>query len=173
MISEFRFATKMALELVCGSDCWCNRLCRTSPVVLEGFWGQVWLKIGRKPAHKFKGLRPMPPTPSASAGCKDAECKAAGCKAAGLQAAGLQAAGLKAARVCATGCRAAGCRVAGCKGCATGCRVGQFAQRGGNAVLVNLGIQNSLRISRARVCNERNLRYFRKSNAQKGPKCCK
>ena len=49
--------------------------------------------------HEFKSLRPMPPTPSASAGCKGAGCKAAGCKAAGLQAAGLQAAGLKAARV--------------------------------------------------------------------------
>ena len=41
----------------------------------------------------------MPPTPSASAGCKGAGCKAAGCKAAGLQVAALQAAGLKAARV--------------------------------------------------------------------------
>jgi hypothetical protein len=38
----------MALELVCGADFWCNRHCRTSPVVLEGFWGQVWPKIGRK-----------------------------------------------------------------------------------------------------------------------------
>jgi hypothetical protein len=27
----------------------CNRHCRTSPVVLEGFWGQVWPKINRKP----------------------------------------------------------------------------------------------------------------------------
>jgi hypothetical protein len=24
--------------LVCGVDVWCNRHCRTSPVVLEGFW---------------------------------------------------------------------------------------------------------------------------------------
>ena len=39
----------MALELVCGADFWCNRHCRTSPVVLEEFWGQVWPKIGRKP----------------------------------------------------------------------------------------------------------------------------
>ncbi len=39
----------MALELVCGADFWCNRHCRTSPVVLEGFWGQVWPKISRKP----------------------------------------------------------------------------------------------------------------------------
>ncbi len=56
----------------------------------------------------------MPPTPSASAGCKDAECKAAGCKAAGLQAAGLQAAGLKAARVAlqAAGLQAAGLQAA-------------------------------------------------------------
>ena len=30
-------------------DFWCNRHCRTSPVVLEGFWGQVWPKIDRKP----------------------------------------------------------------------------------------------------------------------------
>ncbi len=28
---------------------WCNRHCRTSPVVLEEFWGQVWPKICRKP----------------------------------------------------------------------------------------------------------------------------
>ena len=56
----------------------------------------------------------MPPTPSASAGCKDAECKAAGCKAAGLQAAGLHAAGLKAARVAlqAAGLQAAGLQAA-------------------------------------------------------------
>ncbi len=40
---------KKAVELVCGADFWCNRHCRTSPVVLEGFWGQVWPKIGRKP----------------------------------------------------------------------------------------------------------------------------
>ena len=39
----------MALELVCGADFWCNRHCRTAPVVLEGFWGQVWPKIVRKP----------------------------------------------------------------------------------------------------------------------------
>ncbi len=39
----------MALELVCGADFWCNQHCRTSPVVLEGFWGQVWPKIGQKP----------------------------------------------------------------------------------------------------------------------------
>ncbi len=31
---------EMALELVCGADCWCNRHCKTSPVVLEGFWGE-------------------------------------------------------------------------------------------------------------------------------------
>ena len=36
---------EMALELVCGADFWC----RTSPVVYEGFWGQVWPSIGRKP----------------------------------------------------------------------------------------------------------------------------
>ncbi len=39
----------MVLELVLGADFWCNRHCRTSPVVLEMFWGQVWPKIGRKP----------------------------------------------------------------------------------------------------------------------------
>ncbi len=39
----------MALKLVCGADFWCNRHCRTSPVVLEGFWGQVWPKISQKP----------------------------------------------------------------------------------------------------------------------------
>ncbi len=29
----------MALELVCEVHVWCNRHCRTSPVVLERFWG--------------------------------------------------------------------------------------------------------------------------------------
>ncbi len=38
----------MALEWLCGADFWCNRHCRTTPVLLEGFWGQVWPKIGRK-----------------------------------------------------------------------------------------------------------------------------
>ncbi len=48
---EFRIPNchEMALELVCGADFWCTRHCRMSPVVLEGFWGQVWPKIGRKP----------------------------------------------------------------------------------------------------------------------------
>ncbi len=43
---------EMALELGCGAEFWCNRHCRTSPVVLEGFWGQVWPKIRRKPEKK-------------------------------------------------------------------------------------------------------------------------
>ena len=30
---------EMALELVCRADFWCNRHCKTSPVVLEGLWG--------------------------------------------------------------------------------------------------------------------------------------
>ena len=30
---------EIVLELVCGADFWCNRNCRTSRVVLEGFWG--------------------------------------------------------------------------------------------------------------------------------------
>ena len=100
----------------------------------------------------------MPPTPSASAGCKGAGCKAAGCKAAGLQGCRLQ------------GCRLQGCRLQGLRFRLQGGH-GQFAQRGGNAVLLHF--QNSLRLSCASVCNERNLRFFRKSNAQKGPKCCK
>ncbi len=47
---EFRIPNcrDMASELVCGDDFWCNRHCKTSPVVLEGFWGQVWPKISRK-----------------------------------------------------------------------------------------------------------------------------
>jgi hypothetical protein len=45
---------ELALELVCGVDFWCNRHCKTSPVVVEGFWGQVWPKIGRKPTRKFR-----------------------------------------------------------------------------------------------------------------------
>ena len=50
---------------------------------------------------------------------------------------------------------------------------GQFAQRGGNAVLLHFESQNSLRLSRASVCNERNLGYFRKTRGQTGTKCCK
>ena len=83
-------------------------------------------------SFEFKGLRPMPPSPSASAGCKGAGCKVAGCKAAVLQVARLQAAGLKAARVAL---QAAGCRVAGCKGCATGCRVDMGSLRKGAETL--------------------------------------
>ena len=37
---------EIALELVCGAGFWWH--CRTSPVVLEGWWGQVWPKIGQK-----------------------------------------------------------------------------------------------------------------------------
>ncbi len=44
---------EMTLELVCEADFWCSRHCKTSPVVLEGFWGQVWPKIDRKPTRKF------------------------------------------------------------------------------------------------------------------------
>ena len=83
----------------------------------EAVEGRLDSKHRRFPVQKpaeFEGLRPMPPTPSASAGCKGAGCKAAGCKAAGLQAAGLQAAGLKAARVAlqAAGLQAAGLQAA-------------------------------------------------------------
>ncbi len=42
----------MVLDLVCGALFWCNRHCRTSPVVLEGFWRQVWPEIGRKPENQ-------------------------------------------------------------------------------------------------------------------------
>ena len=35
----------MALELVCRADFWCNRHCKTNPVDLDGFWGQVRPKI--------------------------------------------------------------------------------------------------------------------------------
>jgi hypothetical protein len=56
---EFRILNchEMALELGCGADFWCNRHCRTSPVVLEGFWGQVWPKIGGKPAQTGPEIR--------------------------------------------------------------------------------------------------------------------
>ena len=82
----------------------------------------------------------MPPTPSASAGCKGAGCKAAGCKAAGLQAAGLRAAGVKAARVAL---QAAGlqCTLQRLRYRLQG-GPGQFAQRGGNAVLLHFEVQN-------------------------------
>ena len=46
---------ELALELVCGADFWCNRHCETSPVDLEGFWGQVWPKIGRKTTPENSG----------------------------------------------------------------------------------------------------------------------
>ncbi len=46
---------EMALELVCRADFWCNRHCRTSPVLLEGLWGQVWPKTGRKPTPEISG----------------------------------------------------------------------------------------------------------------------
>ena len=39
------------LELAWGAVFWCNRCCRTNPVVLTGFDGQVWPNIGRKPAQ--------------------------------------------------------------------------------------------------------------------------
>ncbi len=49
---------EIALELVCGADFWCNRHGKTSPVNLEGFWGQVWQKIDRKPTQKFPARLP-------------------------------------------------------------------------------------------------------------------
>ena len=49
---------EMALELVCRADFWCNLHCKTSPVDLEGFWGQVRPKIGRKPAQEFPARLP-------------------------------------------------------------------------------------------------------------------
>jgi hypothetical protein len=40
----------MGLEMVCRVDFWCNRHFKASPVVLEGFWKQIWWKkIGRGP----------------------------------------------------------------------------------------------------------------------------
>jgi hypothetical protein len=75
---------------------------------------------------RFRGLRPMPLTPSASGVCMGAGCKAASCKAAGLQAAGLRAAGVKAARVALQAARLQ-CKLQGLR-----CRLqggpGQFAQ---------------------------------------------
>ena len=85
----------------------------------------------------------MPPTPSASGVCMGAGCKAAGCcKAAGLQAAGLRAAGVKA---------------------------GQFAQRGGNVVLLHLEVQNSSHLSRASRSKEQNLDTLAKRTPKSGP----
>ncbi len=49
---------EMALELVCRADFWCNRHCKTSPVDLEGFGGQVWPKIGRKPTQQIPARLP-------------------------------------------------------------------------------------------------------------------
>ncbi len=48
----------MAIELVCGAEFWCKRHYNTSPVVLEGFGGQLWPKIGRKPIRKFPARLP-------------------------------------------------------------------------------------------------------------------
>ena len=42
-----------ALELVSGADFWCNRHCKTSPVDLEGCWGQVWPGNGQTNCHNF------------------------------------------------------------------------------------------------------------------------
>ncbi len=39
----------MELKLVWGANFGCSRHCRTSPVVLEGFWGQVKPKLDKKP----------------------------------------------------------------------------------------------------------------------------
>jgi hypothetical protein len=49
---------EMALELVCGADVWYNRHCRTSPVVLERFWGQVWPNIDREPTQQIPARLP-------------------------------------------------------------------------------------------------------------------
>ena len=116
---------------------------------------------------EFKGLRPMPPTPSASGVCMGAGCKAAGCKAAGLQAAGLRAAGVKAARVAL---QAAGlqCRLQGLRYRLQG-GPGQFAQRGGNAVLLHFEVQNSSHLSRASPSKEQNPDTLAKSTPKSGP----
>ena len=109
----------------------------------------------------------MPPTLSASGVCVGAGCKAAGCKAAGLQAAGLRAAGVKAARV---GLQAAGlqCRLQGLRYRLQG-GPGQFAQRGGNAVLLHLEVQNSSHLSRASPSKEQNPDTLAKSTPKSGP----
>ena len=90
-----------------------------------------------------------------------AGCKAAGCKAAGLQAAGLRAAGVKAARVAL---QAAGlqCRLQGLRYRLQG-GPGQFAQRGGNAVLLHFEVQNSSHLSCASPSKEQNLDILAKS----------
>ena len=90
-----------------------------------------------------------------------AGCKVAGCKAAGLQAAGLRAAGVKAARVAL---QAAGlqCRLQGLRYRLQG-ELEQFAQRGGNAVLLHFEIQNSAHLSRASPSKEHNLEPLAKS----------
>ena len=114
-----------------------------------------------------KGLRPMPPTPSASGVCMGADSKAAGCKAAGLQAAGLRAAGVKAARVAL---QAAGlqCRLQGLRYRLQG-GPGQFAQRGGNVVLLHFEVQNSSHLSRASPSKEQNLDTLAKRTPKSGP----
>ena len=115
----------------------------------------------------LKGLRPMPPTPSASGVCMGAGCKGAGCKAAGLQAAGLRAAGVKAARVTL---QAAGlqCRLQGLRYWLQ-CGPGQFAQRGGNALLLHFEVQNSSHVSHASPSKEQNLDTLAKSTPKSGP----
>ena len=96
-----------------------------------------------------------------------AGCKAAGCKAAGLQAAGLRAAGVKAARVAL---QAAGlqCRLQGLRYRLQG-GPGQFAQRGGNAVLLHFEVQNSSHLSCASPSKEQNLDTLAKSTPKSGP----
>ena len=39
-------------------DFWCNRHCKRSHVVLDGFGGQVWPKIGREPPPSSAKTRP-------------------------------------------------------------------------------------------------------------------
>jgi hypothetical protein len=105
-----------------------------------------------------------------------ARVQAAKLLAAGLQAAELHSckvAGLKAERVAI---QAASCRAAGCNGCITCCRVdmGKLCQRGGTGVLLHFwhSVVVVPPLAHTNVCNERNLGYFRKSNAQQVPNCC-
>jgi hypothetical protein len=129
--------------------------------------------------------------PARLQGCKAAGGKAAGCKAEGgrLRIAGLQGAGctlqgsrlqgcrkvagcrlqraLRAARLQAAKLQAATCILQVAKHVRTQRKQRQGVRRDENAVLVNLGAQESLHFPRADACSKQNLVYLRKTKGQK------
>ena len=52
-LAGFAWCHEVALELVCGADVWCSLHFKTSPMVLDGFWGNIWPKPDRTPTRTF------------------------------------------------------------------------------------------------------------------------